>query len=555
MAEIPLPGTRTIEVVEPLPAVTRAEGLFRWIATVDHKQIGILYLATSFFFLLVGGVEATLMRIQLAQPRNNFLSPEAYNQLFTMHGTTMIFLGIMPLLVGFMNYLVPLMIGARDMAFPRLNAMSYWTLLFGGLLLYFSFIGGGAPDTGWFSYAPLSERPYATQPGVDYWALGILITGMGSIATSINLIATVAMFRAPGMTLRRMPLFVWMSVVNSFIILFAMPIIAATAIMVLIDRHLGAYFFRPEFGGSATLYQHYFWGFGHPEVYIMILPAFGIISEVIPVFSRKTIFGYAFVAGSSVAIAFLSFAVWAHHMFAVGLGPAWDLIFGAASMLIGIPTGVKIFNWMATMWGGSIRFTTAMLFAASFLVMFTIGGITGVMFAVVPIDWQTTDSYFVVAHIHYVLNGGSLFAIFAGIYYWFPKITGRLLSERLGKWHFWLNFIGFNMTFFIQHVLGLEGMPRRVSTYPDMPGWGLMNLISTIGQFITVVATLIFLWNLFVSLRRGQAAGNNPWGGWTLEWATTSPPPVYNFNQVPPIRSRRPLWDLEHPPAPEAKSG
>jgi cytochrome c oxidase subunit I len=532
------------EVTEPLPALSKPEGLFSWVATVDHKQIGILYLVSSLFFLVVGGLEAFALRLQLAQPRNNLLSTDAYNQLFTMHGTTMVFLVVMPFLIGLGNYFVPLMIGARDIAFPRLNALSLWTLVFGGLLLYFSFIAGGAPNVGWYSYAPLSERPYTSLPGTDYWALGLFIMGIGSVGAAINLIVTVAAFRAPGMSFRLLPLFVWMSFINAFLILFAIPVLNAAVIMLLIDRQLGAHFFTPSSGGSALLWQHAFWTFGHPEVYIMVLPAFGIISEVISVFSRKVIFGYAFLAGSTVAIAFLSFATWAHHMFADGLGPAWELTFSATSLLIAIPTGVKIFNWIATMWGGSIRFTTSMLYATSFLVQFTIGGITGVTFAMVPIDWQTTNSYYVVAHIHYVLNGGSLWAILAGIYYWFPKITGRMLNERLGKINFWLNFIGFNMTFLVQHILGLMGMPRRVATYPDLPGWGDLNLISTIGVFFTGLATLVFIWNVLSTLRNGERAPSNPWGGWTLEWATSSPPPHDNFKQVPPIHSRRPLWDL-----------
>lgn len=547
MRQIPL----VPEITKPLPGLGEDTGLLSWVASVDHKQIGLMYLITTLFFFLVGGVEALLMRIQLAQPGNTFLSPEAYNQIFTMHGTTMIFLVVMPMLVGFANYFVPLMIGARDVAFPRLNALSFWLLLFGGLLLYYSFIAGGAPAAGWFSYAPLSERAYSTSAGLDYWALGLLGIGVGTVAGAINLIVTIIKLRAPGMSLRRVPLFVWMVLVNGFIILFALPPLNAALVMLLVDRQLNAHFFAASASGSPILWQHYFWSFGHPEVYIMILPAWGMISEVIPVFSRKPIFGYEFVAGSSVAIAFLSFAVYAHHMFTVGLGHPFNIAFSAASMLIAVPTGIKIFNWIATMWGGAIRFTTSMLFAVAFLILFTIGGISGVTFAIVPIDWQTTDTYYVVAHFHYVLFGGTLFAIFAGAYYWFPKMTGRLLSERWGKWHFWLTFIGFNLTFFVQHILGLVGMPRRVYTYPDLPGWGMMNMISTAGAFVLGLATLVFLWNVIISLRHGQPAGDNPWQAWTLEWATTSPPPVHNFDQIPPVRSRRPLWDLAHPDNPD----
>jgi len=440
------------------------------------------------------------------------------------------------------------MIGARDMAFPRLNALSFWLLVFGGLLLNFSFITqGGAPDVGWFSYAPLSERPFSSTTGTDYWALGLLVAGIGTVASGINLIATILTLRAKGLTIRRLPLFVWMVLVNSFLIILALSILNATLAMLLADRLLGAHFFKPSTGGSAVLWQHLFWAFGHPEVYIMVLPAFGILSEVIPVFSRKPIFGYEFVAGSTVAIGLLSFGVWAHHMFTVGLGHVLDSFFGIASMLIAIPTGVKIFNWIATMWGGSIRFTTAMLFAVAFLVQFTIGGLSGVHFAVVPIDWQTTDTYYVVAHFHYVLFGGTFFGIMAGIYYWFPKMTGRMLSEGLGKIHFWLMLVGFNLTFFVQHILGLIGMPRRVFTYPDLPHWGTLNLVSTIGAFILALSVLVFIWNVIASLRNGKPAGDNPWGAWTLEWATTSPPPVHNFDRLPPIRGRRPLWDFAHP--------
>jgi cytochrome c oxidase subunit I len=541
------------EAAEHLPQSRAYTGLLSWVASVDHKQIGIMYILASLLFFVVGGVEALLIRIQLAVPNATVLSPQAYNQIFTMHGTTMIFFVAMPLLIGYGNYLVPLMIGAADMAFPRLNALGLWLLLFGGLLLYYSFLAGGAPDAGWFSYAPLSEKPYSAHSGVDYWALGLLVSGIGSVTAGINFIVTIITMRAPGLTLRRLPLFVWMTLVNSFLIIFALAIFNAALALLLADRLLGAHFFQPRTGGSVVLWQHIFWAFGHPEVYILILPAFGMISEVIPVFSRKPIFGYSFVAGSTLAIGFLSFGVWAHHMFAVGMGFPLDVAFGATTSLIAIPTGVKIFNWIATMWGGALRLTTAMLFAIGFIISFTIGGLSGVLFALVPIDWQTTDTYFVVAHFHYVILGGTVLAVFAGVYYWFPKMTGRMLDERLGKLHFWLFLIGFHLTFFVQHFLGLMGMPRRVYTYPDLPGWGLLNLISTVGSFLTAVAVLAFLWNVVVSLRGGLAAGDNPWEAWTLEWATTSPPPPHNFDQLPPVRSRRPLWDDAHPDDPDWK--
>jgi cytochrome c oxidase subunit I len=528
-----------------------SEGWLSWVSSVDHKQLGIMYLLGAFVFFLVAGVLALLMRIQLAVPNNNFLSPQVYNQFFTMHGTTMIFLVVVPLLVGFATYMVPLMIGARDMAFPRLNALSFWVQIFGGLMLYFSFatsgINGGAPEVGWFAYAPLSETAYSYGPGVNYWILGLLGIGVGTLTAGINLMATIISMRAPGMSIRRLPLFVWMTLITGFLIVVVMPILNAGLVMLLADRLLNAHFFRADTGGSAVLWQHVFWAFGHPEVYIMVLPAFGIISEVIPVFSGKPIYGYDFVAASTLAIAFLSLTVWAHHMFAVGLGHPFDLFFAICSMAISVPTGIKIFNWTATMYQGRVRFTTAMLFAVAFLLMFTIGGLSGIAFAVVPIDWQLTDSYFVVAHFHYVLFGGTALALFAGVYYWFPKITGRMLDERWGKVNFWLTFIGFNLTFMIQHVLGMLGMPRRVFTYPALPGWEAMNMISTIGAFLLAFAVLTLMINIAISLRSGKIAGDNPWDAWTLEWATTSPPPPENFTRVPPIRGRRPLWDLAHP--------
>ena len=547
-------------IAEPLPRVAYATGLLRWVTTVDHKDIGVLYLVTTLAFFLLGGLEAVLIRLQLAVPRNGFLEADAYNAVFTMHGTTMIFLVVMPMLLGFANYIVPLQIGAHDMAFPRLNAMSYWLLLFGGLLLYFGFLTGTPPDTGWFSYAPLSERPYTLRPSVDYWALGLLLSSVGTIATGVNLLVTIVTLRAPGMTWFRLPVFSWMSLVTAFLILAAIPALTAAQVMLLIDRYLGAHFFDVAAGGDAVLWQHLFWYFGHPEVYIMALPGFGIISEVVPVFARKPIFGYRAIVASGIAIAFLSATVWAHHMFTVGLGQVADAAFGLSSMAIAIPTGVKVFSWLATLWGGRIRLTTAMLFALAFVLQFTLGGLSGVHFATVPVDWHTHDTYYVVAHFHYVLGGGTLFAILAATFYWFPKLTGRLLNEQVGKVTFWLMVVGFNATFFPMHLLGLMGQPRRTYTYPDLPGWGALNLVETIGAFLMGLATLVLLGNIWRSLRRGQQAGDNPWHAWTLEWATSSPPPAYNFMRLPAISSARPLYDVQHaaieagPPTPGVAS-
>src|SRR5256884_1162149 len=452
-----------------------------WITTTDHKRIGILYICTSLVFFAAGGILALLMRAQLAQANEHFITKQSYNELFTIHGTTMIFLVVVPIFAGFANFLVPLMIGARDVAFPRLNALSFWLSLAGGIVLYFSFLAGGAPDTGWFSYAPLAERAFAPGTGVDYYIVGLAVNGAGTIIGAINLAVTILLMRCPGMAISRVPLFVWMTLVTSVLILGAYPALTAALVMLLVARQLGGHFFDPAGGGQAVLGQHLLWVFGHPRGYIMVLPAMGMISEVIPVFSRKPIFGYTFVAGSTVAIPFLSFSVWAHHMFAVGLGDTENAIFGATSMLIAIPTGVKIFNWIATMVGGRLRMTTAMLFAVGFIAMFVIGGLSGVSLAVVPIDLAVTDSYYVVAHLHYVLFGGTMLGIFAGAYYWFPKMTGRLLSETLGRWHFWTTFAGFNLTFLPQHWLGAVGMPRRGFTYAASTRWGPPHLLSTIG--------------------------------------------------------------------------
>jgi len=526
-----------------------------WLSTVDHKRIGILYMVTALAFFVLGGVEALLIRLQLAVPNNTLLHPDTYNMLFTMHGTTMIFLVAMPALFGIANYIVPMQIGGRDMAFPRLNAFGFWLVPFGGILLHFSYLAGGAPAVGWFAYAPLSETPYASQLGVDYWVLALLVLGIGSVGTSINLIVTVLTQRAPNMTLRRLPLFSWMIFVNSFLVILALPVLNAGLVMLLIDRQLSTNFFLPPGGGSAIMWQHIFWAFGHPEVYIVAIPAFGILSEVIPVFSRKPIFGYEFVAGSTVAIAFLSLLVWAHHMFTVGLGRTVDLFFVASSMLIAIPTGVKVLNWSATMVGGRLRMTTPMLFCVAALVQFLCGGVTGISHAIAALDWQTKNSYYLVAHFHFVFVGLIVFAILGAIHYWFPKMSGRMLSERIGKWTFWLMTIGFNLTFIIQHFLGLAGMPRRVYTYPVLPGWAWMNMASTVGAFFMAAAGLLLVWNLAVSLVRGKPAGDNPWNAWTLEWASTSPPPHENFHELPPLRSRRPLWDAANPDRPDPMVG
>jgi cytochrome c oxidase subunit I len=533
-----------------LTAEQREHWKMAWLSTVDHKRIGILYMVTGLFFFVIGGFEAMLIRLQLAVPNNTLLHPDTYNMLFTMHGTTMIFLVAMPVLFGLANYIVPLQIGARDMAFPRLNAFGFWLVPLGGIVLHFSFMAGGGPAVGWFAYAPLNETPYSSQLGVDYWALALLVLGIGSVSASINFIVTVLTQRAPHMTLRRLPLFSWMIFINSFLVILALPVLNAALVMLLIDRRLDTHFFLQP-GGSALMWQNIFWAFGHPEVYIVAIPAFGILSEVIPVFSRKPIFGYEFVAGSTVAIAFLSVLVWAHHMFTVGLGHAVDLFFVASSLLIAVPTGVKVLAWSATMVGGRIRLNTPMLFCVAALVQFLLAGLTGISHAVAALDWQTKNSYYLVAHFHFVFVGLIVFAILGALHYWLPKMTGRMLSDRLGKWTFWLMTIGFNLTFIIQHFLGLAGMPRRVYTYPDLPGWGWMNMVSTIGAFFMAAAALLFVWNLAASLLSGKPAGDNPWNAWTLEWATTSPPPHENFHELPPIRSRRPLWDDANPDRPD----
>jgi len=532
--------------------------LHDWVVTVDHKKLGLMYIMAALMFFVVAGVMAAVIRTQLAFPNGKVVSPEVFNRLFTMHGTTMVFMVGMPFLAGLANYLVPLMIGARDMAFPRLNAFGFWVFLFGALLLYSSYIAGEgldghgtAPDVGWFAYAPLTSRAFSRGASTDYWIISILVMGIGTMASAINVIATVFSMRTKGMTLARMPLFVWLMLVVSGMILVAIPPLSAAQIMLLLDRFLGSHFFDTQAGGSALLWQHFFWLFGHPEVYILVLPGFACVSEIIPVFSRKPIFGRAAMVGATICIAFVSLSVWAHHMFTVGMVARSNIFFAAATMLVAVPTGIKIFNWIATMYGGKIRFHVPMLFCVAFLFQFLIAGLTGVMLGVAPLDWQLGDSYFVVAHFHYTLIGGLLFTLFGGIYYWFPKATGRMLSETWGKWHFWLLLIGFHLTFDTLHFAGFLGMPRRIYTYPTGRGWDEINLIASIGVIFQAAGVLCYVWNVITSLRSGKIAGDDPWDAWTLEWGTTSPPPEYNFAKLPEVRSSRPLWDLKHPEDPD----
>ena len=535
----PVPQILVHEVHQP----RKTRQWLDWVLTTDHKKIGIMYLVLTFVFFLLGGVEALLMRSQLAVPNNTLISGEHYNQLLTLHGTTMIFLFVVPIMAGFGNYFVPLMIGARDMAFPRLNALSFWLLLTGGVVFYCTLFFN-PPEAGWWSYPPLSSIQFSPSGGQDAWIFLIHITGISSLLGAINFYATSVNMRAPGMSWGRIPLFVWAILVYAVLLIIALPPVAAAVTMLLTDRHFGTHWFDPTAHGSPVLWQHLFWFFGHPEVYIMILPGFGIISEVIPVFSRKPIFGYKAVAASTAVIAFLATLVWAHHMFASPVPIVVLGFFMLSSYLIGVPTGVKIFNWIATLWRGSIVMSTALWFAVGFIAIFLLGGITGIFLATFPVDWQLTDTYFVVAHFHYVLMGGAVFSIFSGIYYWFPKMTGRLLNEGLGKASFWLMFVGFNVAFFVQHALGLSGMPRRIYTYQASTGWGTYNLISTIGSYIFALGILVTVANVVRSLKVGRIAGPDPWKGNTLEWFVPSPPPPNNFDVIPRVRSVEPMRDI-----------
>ena len=536
------------------------ERLHDWVVTVDHKKLGILYIVYAVFFLVVAGIEAIIIRIQLIVPHNHFVSPQIFNRMMTMHGTTMIFFMVMPVLFGFGTYLIPLMVGARDMAFPRLNAFSFWMTAFGGLLLYFSFIGGNglygagaAPDVGWWAYAPLTSRAFSPGHSTDFWTLALLASGFGSIGTGVNFIATILCMRCPGMTLGKMPLLAWLNLVVGGMVIFCISPLTAAQIMLLIDRYLGGHFFDTQAGGSAVLWMHFFWIFGHPEVYILVVPAFAFVSEIVPVFSRKPIFGYPIMVAATIAIGFISFSVWAHHMFTVGMSSYGNSFFVLTTVAIAVPTGIKIFNWLGTMWGGKILLRVPMLFCIGFLFQFLIAGLTGIMLGAAPFNWQLSGSYFVVAHFHYVIVGGIVFALFGAFYYWYPKMSGRMYNETLGKLHFWLFIIGFHLTFDFMHIPGLLGMPRRIYTYEPGRGWEIWNLIVTVGAIFQAVAILVFVFNLLWSLWKGEPAGDDPWDAWTLEWSTSSPPPDYNFAATPVVRSRRPLWDLKHPEDPDWK--
>ena len=530
-----------------------AYGIWSWITTVDHKRIGILYGVTAFLFFLLAGVEAGIIRMQLAVPENGLVSPDVYNQLFTMHATAMIFMAIMPMGAAFFNFVIPLAIGARDVAFPRLNAFSYWVFLFGALLMHASFLVQQAPDAGWFSYAPLTEKPFSAGSGIDFWSLGLQVLGVASLAAAFNFVVTIINMRAPGMSLMRMPLFVWMTLVTSILLVLAFPVITVGLIELTFDRLFGTHFFNTAGGGDPILWQHLFWIFGHPEVYILILPAMGIVSEVLPTFSKKPLFGYPVVVFSGIVIGIMGWAVWSHHMFTVGLGPVANSVFTITTMLIAVPTGVKIFNWIGTMWGGSVDLRTPMLFALGFVALFIVGGLSGVSHAVSPSDAQQQDTYYIVAHLHYVLFGGSIFGLFAGIYYWFPKITGRMFNETMGKLNFWLMFIGMNVTFFPMHYVGLNGMPRRIYTYSTEFGWDFLNLLASAGYFVIFAGMVVFLVNFFRSVKHGEIAGHDPWDAPGLEWSIASPPPPYNFAQIPQVLGQDHYWIVKRRAEAEGK--
>lgn len=533
----------------PLGVLTRpqANGSWKdWVSTVDHKKIGIMYGVAAMFFFLLGGLEALLIRTQLAFPESGFLSADVYNQIFTMHGVTMIFLFVMPFAAAFANYLIPLQIGARDVAFPRLNALSFWVWLSGAIFLNTSWIvGGGGADCGWFCYSPNSGITFSPTNGVDFYAIGLLITGIASLVSAVNLAVTCLNMRAPGMSLFRMPVLTWMLLVTQFLLAFALPVITVALLLLLFDRQFDSQFFDPEAGADPLLWQHLFWIFGHPEVYIIILPSFGIISEVIPAFSRKPIFGYSFMVFSGIAIGFMGWGVWAHHMFVSGIGPISVFAFSMATMFIAVPTGVKILNWLATMWGGKLNFSTAMLFAVGTVTMFTIGGLSGVTHSLAPADTQQTDTYYIVAHFHYVIFGGGVLGLFAGVYFWWPKVFGHLLDERRGKIHFWTMLIGFNLTFGPMHVLGLQGMSRRINTYSSGFGFEFWNLVATIGSYILGASVLFFLWNVYKSKKEAPnlpAPGPDPWDARSLEWSIPSPTPEHNFDEIPVIESQDDWW-------------
>ena len=523
---------------------TSYAGIWGWMTTVDHKRIAVLYGVTAVIFLLIGGVEAGLLRMQLASADNDLIGPARFNQLFTMHATTMIFMVIMPLSVSFFNFVVPLAIGARDVAFPRLNALSYWIFLFGALIMHVSFLVGQVPDAGWFSYANLTEKPFSIDRGLDYWAIGLLVMGVASVAGALNFVVTIINMRAPGMSMMRMPVFVWMTLITSLLLVLAFPVITVGLIELTMDRNFGTHFFIPAEGGDPILWQHLFWVFGHPEVYILILPAMGIVSEIFPVFSGKPLFGYPFIVFSGIVIGIMGWAVWSHHMFTVGLGPVANSVFTITTMLIAVPTGVKIFNWIGTLWRGAIEFTTPMMFALGFIALFIIGGLSGISHAISPSDFQQQDTYYIVAHIHYVLFGGSIMGAFAGIYYWYPKLTGKMLNETLGKMNFWLMFIGMNLTFFPMHFLGLNGMPRRIYTYTAEFGWENLNRLASLGYIVLFIAFLVFINNLWQT-RNSRRVSHDPWDARGLEWSIASPPPEYNFAEIPQVEGLDQYWIMK----------